>query len=79
MAGLLMTIFNVIRLNTMNRTGESNLVPYIQTRLREIELKNTDKLLAAIDGKEPETKCEYCGFIVKVSDRVCGHCGANLY
>lgn len=79
LAGFLMTLFNVVRLNTLNRAGESDLVPFIQTRLREIELRDTNKLLAAVDGKEPQTKCEYCGFVINVSDRVCSHCGANLF
>jgi UPF0716 family protein affecting phage T7 exclusion len=75
MGGLPMTFVGIASLSMAKR---DTLVPYIKEKLRQEELKNPDKLMEAVGGRENQKSCPYCGFANNAPDKVCSHCGASI-
>jgi Na+/melibiose symporter-like transporter len=76
MLGVMMTIFSFSARAMATRVDM--MVPYVQNKLRQEQLKNTDRLMEAVGAKVPQKTCPYCGFNNSESSKVCAHCGASI-
>ena len=68
----------LISFGAYNSAKQDTMVVYIQNRLRQEELKDTDKLMEAVGAKPIQKECPYCGRNNDETAKVCSHCQASI-